>query len=112
VPLAPAARDVISAVYYVRTLPLANGDRYQFPVNEGGRNLVVELTVSRRESIIVQGTPTPAIRTDPRLRRRAERRRPMVASLWFSDDARKVPLAMDLEAPFGRVRLELVDYRP
>lgn len=110
-PLAAGARDVVSAVFYVRTLPMSPGDRYLFPVNEGGRNLVVELTVVGRETIAVQGQQVSAIRAEPKMRRRAERRRPIQASIWFSDDERKVPLALDLDAPFGRVRLELVGYK-
>ena len=109
-PLAPQARDAISAVFYARTLPLAVGDRYLIPVNEAGRNLVVELVVAARETIGFAGQQQRAIRLEPRMRRRAERRRPVTATLWVSDDERRVPLALDLDAPFGRVRLELIRY--
>jgi hypothetical protein len=50
------------------------------------------------------------VRLDPRIRRQVERRRPIVAVLWLSDDERKVPVAMDIDAAFGRVRLELTSY--
>ncbi|MGH9345974.1 MAG: DUF3108 domain-containing protein [Vicinamibacterales bacterium] len=111
-PLAESARDILSAVFYARTLPLIDGDRYLIPVNEGGRNLVVELAVAGRESITVQGRQVPSIRLDPRVRRRFERRRPVSATLWLSDDGPRVPLALDLDAAFGRVRLELISYQP
>jgi hypothetical protein len=39
-------------------------------------------------------------------------RRSATATLWVSDDARKIPVALDLEAGFGRIRLELVHYTP
>jgi len=110
-PLAKSARDAISAVFYARTLPLRDGDRYLIPVNEAGRNLVVELLVAGRELITVQGRDAAAIRLEPRIRRRVERRRPVTATMWVSDDDRKVPLALDLDAAFGRVRLELISYR-
>lgn len=109
-PLAAWARDAISAVFYARTLPLDVGERYVLPVNEGGRNMIVELGVTGRETISVQGNSVTAIRVDPRLRQRAARRRAATAALWFSDDPRRVPLAIDVDAPFGRVRLELVSY--
>ncbi len=109
-PLAHAARDAVSAVFYVRTLPLTNGERYLIPVNEAGRNLVVDVRVVGRDTIAIQGRQVSAIRVDPRLRRRTERRRPVTATLWLSDDHRKIPLALDVDAGFGRVRLELVAY--
>ena len=110
-PLARSARDAISAVFYARTLPLVTGDRYLIPVNEAGRNLVVDLVVAGRERITIQGREVAAIRLEPQMRRRVERRRPIAATLWVSDDERKVPLALDLDANFGRVRLELVSYQ-
>jgi hypothetical protein len=110
-PLAKSARDAISAVFYARTLPLAAGDRYLIPVNEAGRNLVIDLVVAGRETTTVQGREVAAIRLEPRMRRRVERRRPVTATLWVSDDDRKVPVALDLDAAFGRVRLELVSYQ-
>ncbi|MGH8187327.1 MAG: DUF3108 domain-containing protein, partial [Steroidobacteraceae bacterium] len=110
-PLASSARDAISAVFYARTLPLATGNRYLIPVNEAGRNLVVDLAVAGRETITVQKREVAAIRLEPRMRRRVERRRPVTATLWVSDDERKVPVALDLDANFGRVRLELVSYQ-
>jgi hypothetical protein len=109
-PLAESARDAIAAVFYVRTLPLAHGSRYRFPVNEAGRSMVVDVRVGPKETITVQGRTMATVRLDPRIRRQVERRRPIVAVLWLSDDERKVPVAMDIDAAFGRVRLELTSY--
>jgi hypothetical protein len=109
-PLVESARDAVSAVFYTRTMPLVNGDTYRIPVNEAGRSMVIDLTVAGRETITVQGREVSAIRVDPRIRRRVERRHPIAAVLWLSDDERKLPLAMDIEAAFGRVRLELISY--
>jgi hypothetical protein len=111
-PLAPGSRDAIAAVFYARTLPLEPGRHFVIPVNEAGRQLAVELAVTRRERITVQGRDMSAIRLDPRVRQGAAPRRAAAAILWVSDDSRKVPLALDLEAGFGRIRLELVSYTP
>ena len=93
-PMSPRARDAIAALFYARTLPLRAGDHVRFPVNEAGRNVVVELAV----------TPT--------LERRVEDRQPVVSTLWLSNDLHRVPVLLDLDAGFGRVRVELVSYRP
>jgi hypothetical protein len=111
-PLAPGSRDAIAAVFYARTLPLEPGRRFLIPVNEAGRQIVVELVVTSRERIVVNGRAVTALRLDPQMRRGAAPRRTATATLWVSDDARKVPVALELEAGFGHIRLELVSYTP
>ena len=110
-PLAPASRDAIAALFYVRTLALEPGRTFLIPVNEAGRQVIVELRVAGRESIQVQGRTTNAIRLEPRFRQGAAARRSATATIWVSDDGRRVPLMLDLDAGFGRVHVELVNYR-
>ena len=110
-PLPPESRDAISALFYARTLPLEPGARHVFPVNDSGQNLQVELSVEGRETVEVADRPVDAIRLRPRLQRRLERRQPLRATLWVSADASRVPVLLELEAGFGRVRVELIDYQ-
>jgi hypothetical protein len=110
-PLPEQARDALSALFYVRTLPLERGEVVQFPVDEAGRNVVVALTVAGVETIDVNGTPTPAIRLDPQIRQRVERRQPVTGTVWMSTDRRRVPLKVAVEAAFGRVTLQLTGYQ-
>lgn len=109
-PLAPDARDALATLFYVRTLPLDPPDRVAIPVNEAGRNLVVELDVVRHETVAVRGRQHAAIRVEPRIRQRIQRRRPPEATVWLSRDDRRVPLAFEVAAAFGRVRGELLEY--
>jgi hypothetical protein len=111
-PLLPNARDAIAALFYVRTLPLHDGAQYRFPVNEAGRNLIIELTVDRREMIRVQGRDVAAWRLTPKIQRRVEEREQLAATVWLSDDDRHVPLALELDAGFGHARVELASYQP
>jgi hypothetical protein len=110
-PMFPQARDAIAALFYARTLPLREGVHYRFPVNEAGRNLIVELSVDGRENIRVQGRDVDALRIIPRLQRRVEEREQLSAILWLSNEARRVPLAVDIDARFGHIRVELESYR-
>jgi hypothetical protein len=110
-PLDRGARDAIAALFYVRTLPLAAGLRYLVPINEAGRNLRLDLAVTVLETITVQGESRRAWRLEPVLRQRVERRRAPIASMWVSDDARRLPLAVEVRAAFGRVRMELLNHR-
>jgi len=111
-PMAPRARDAISALFYVRTLPLRTGERVRFPVNEAGRNLVAEVTVDGVDRITSLRKRVEAIRVTPVLQRRAADRQPLAATIWLSNDDRRLPLILDLDAGFGHVRVELVSYRP
>jgi hypothetical protein len=69
-PMPPHARDAIAALFYVRTLPLRTGEHIRFPVNEAGRNLVVELAVEGIERVHAEGHDVDAIRLSPRIERR------------------------------------------
>jgi hypothetical protein len=111
-PLPPGARDALTALWYVRTLPLAAGFSLAMPLNEAGRNLALTVAVPVREMVTIDGASVPAWRVEPRFTARVQRRQPIESTLWLSDDARRVPLLVEVTAGFGRVRLKLVDYRP
>ena len=110
-PLAPGARDAIAAFFFIRTLALERDTRLTIPVNEAGGNLVLELNVIGPEAVSVGGQQRDAIRVEPRIRRRVERRPPPTATVWVSADRRRIPLAFEVRAGFGRVRAELIEYR-
>ncbi len=111
-PLSVGARDALTALWYVRTLSLAPGDSLAMPLNEAGRNLALTVTVPARETIEIDGAPVAALRVEPRFTARVQRRQAIESTIWLSDDARRVPLMVEVAAGFGRVRLKLVDYRP
>ncbi len=101
-----AARDALTALYYVRTLPLTQGSIVNVPINEAGSILQLQVAAAEPETITYRGQPTAAVRLEPRLMRRIERRRPVTMTLWMSADGR-IPLRAVLQAGFGRVRAEL-----
>jgi hypothetical protein len=111
-PLAAHARDSLAALWYLRTLPLEPGSNLQLPINEGGRNMTAAVTVAGRERVDAAGRSQEAIRLEPVISTRVQRRQPIRVTIWISADDRRVPLAADVAAGFGRVSLKLVDYRP
>jgi hypothetical protein len=106
----PGARDPIAAFFYLRTLSLAPGTNLQVPVNDNGRNLILDVRVDGIEPITIAGHAHDALRVTPILRQRIERRQPLDITVWLSRDARQIPLAADVRAGFGTVRLELERY--
>ena len=104
----PATRDALTALFYVRTQPLAVGDSITAPVSDGGRNLIVQVKVTRRERITVTDDSAMQSALEPAIVERVPRRDPIQSVVWISDDARKVVVAADIAAGFGRLRLELL----
>lgn len=108
---AEAARDALTAFYYVRTLSLTPGSIVTVPLNEAGANLVLQVSAAEQETITYNGQSIAAVRLEPRLMRRIERRQPLAMTVWLSADARRIPLRMILQGGFGRVRVELRAYQ-
>jgi hypothetical protein len=106
-PLAPSARDPLSALFYVRTLPLTPSSRFTLPLSDNGRASQLEVSVGSVETIVLDGRPWSAWKLEPRQRQRIEREDPPHMTVWLSADARRVPLRFDVAAGFGSVRAEL-----
>jgi hypothetical protein len=109
-PLGLDARDPMSALFYLRTLPMSGGSRFTLPLSDNGRPWTLDVAVDRLESILVEGQPWSAWKIEPRLANRFERHR-LTISAWVSADPRHVPLRVEVVAPFGSVRLDLASYR-
>lgn len=107
-PLAPGARDALSAFYYARTIALEPGGELLIPVSEGGRQLAVRITAGGIEKVSCRGTAMEALRLDIGIEERIARRRPIEATLWMSRDLRRIPLVIEVAAGFGNFRAELV----
>jgi hypothetical protein len=110
-PLAAEARDPLTALFYLRTLPLSTGSRFVFPLTDTGRPSTLDVTVGPLETITLGARSWTAWRVEPRIRNRVERRAPLALTAWLSDDARRLPIAVEVAAEFGKARVELVEYR-
>jgi uncharacterized membrane protein YhaH (DUF805 family) len=108
---APTSRDAFSALYYVRTLPLAPGTIVTVPLHEAGASLLLQVSVADTETIEQRGRSIRALRLEPRVMRRLERQRPVSITLWLSTDVHRIPLRALVDAGFGRIRLELKEHR-
>ena len=109
-PLGADARDPLSALFYIRTLPIANGSHFLLPISDNGRRLKLDLTTERLESIVLDGRAWSAWKLVPRLSERIERDS-LTLSAWVSADDRRIPLLVEVSAGFGSARVELASYR-
>jgi hypothetical protein len=110
-PLAPDARDPMTALFYVRTLPLQPGSTFSLPLSDNGRPARLEVGVGPVETVEAGGRAFEAWKVEPRVRQRIERRQPLAITAWVTADARRIPVRVDVEGPFGTVRVELTNYR-
>jgi uncharacterized protein DUF3108 len=110
-PMARAARDPISTLFFLRTLPLQHGSRFSLPLADNGRQARIDAQVGPQEDLSVDGRPWRAWKVDAHVRESVERRAPPAMAVWISSDPQRIPLVLQVEGDFGTVRAELTSYR-
>jgi hypothetical protein len=103
----PQARDAVSALYYLRTLPLAPGGSVAIPVVENGRHSTLVVTAGGRERIPVAGRDVDALRIEARLEQRVQRRRPPEVTAWLEAAGPRRLIVAEVRAVFGNLRVQL-----
>jgi hypothetical protein len=97
--------DVISGIMYLRTLPLTAGSSYTFPVNDGGKTVDVTAKVEARETIKVPAGTFKTIRVSPESS--DNKKLQGKAWIWYTDDARRIPVQMRGKMYWGLLDLKL-----
>lgn len=109
--LAADTQDPLSAIYALRTMRPEAGVRTTIPIADGGRIYRVAVTYGQRERVttgigeISAWQITPVIFDD---RKQVPARR---LWLWLSDDARRLPVKLQVDLPVGSFQLVLRDVR-
>jgi hypothetical protein len=97
--------DVISGLMYLRTLPLAAGGSYTFPVNDGNKTVDVTAKVEARETIKVPAGTFKTIRVSPESGDNFKLKGKIW--IWYTDDARRIPVQMRGKMYWGMLDLKL-----
>jgi hypothetical protein len=93
--------DELAFLYYLRTVPLKVGATYQIPrYFKTGYNPIQVRVLSRGDWQLPEGRTVPALNLEITSRG-------MLMSVTMTDDARRLPVELELPLPFGRVTLEL-----
>jgi Protein of unknown function (DUF3108) len=100
------AIDELGFLYYLRTVPLEVGKSYSFSrYFKTGYNPIL-VRVTGRESLALPGGRTaPCLVVEVTARGQT-------MGVRFTDDARRLPVSMDLPLPYGSVTLELASMTP
>jgi hypothetical protein len=93
--------DELAFLYYLRTVPLKLGATYQFPrYFKTGYNPIQVRVVSRDVRALPGGGTAPVLQLEVTSRS-------LRMSVGMTDDARRLPVEMELPLPFGRITLAL-----
>lgn len=93
--------DELAFLYYLRTVPLKVGATYEFPrYFKTGYNPIQVRVVGREVRPLPGGRSAPVLLLEVTSRS-------LRMSVGMTDDARRLPVVMELPLPFGRITLEL-----
>jgi hypothetical protein len=107
------ASDVVTALYYVGSLPLQPNGIYSFPLNDGSKTQNVEVVVEAREQVKVPAGTYSAIRVQPYSTTTPPKERGKIW-VWYSDDDARTPVQMKAKMSWGTLtfRLKQIEHQP
>lgn len=104
-----AAHDIISAIYYLRTQPLATGQSFELVVSDDGQTYRVPVRVFERKTMRTVAGRVATLRLEVGLFGEGH----LVSdhagkmTLWLTDDARRLPVRARLDADLGTLDIKL-----
>ncbi len=102
-PIAPFSQDTVSALYYLRTIPLPTGAVITLPIVSEGKILEGVCTVVRREKVDSPLGRVAAIVIKPEIKFQGMLRKNGDSFLWLTDDDRRIPLRLEAKVKIGVV---------
>jgi hypothetical protein len=103
------AHDIISGLYELRTLSLEPGKTIFLPVSDGKKSVNMKIECQRREEIKTLLGPRKTLLYEIFAFNDVLFRRPGHVHVWLTDDARRVPVQIEIRLQFtiGTVTLRL-----
>ncbi len=98
--------DVVSAIFYLGSLPLLPDAVYTFPLNDGGTTVNVRAKVEAREEIKTDAGTYKTIRVAPEASSGGVKQRGKLW-IWYSDDGRRIPVQIRTRMFWGTLTFKL-----
>ena len=105
-PIPACTLDVLSSVYYVASLPLSPGSSFSFPINDGNKTANLDVNVTKREEVHTEAGTFDTILVEPQASSEIIKSRGNIW-VWYSDDARRIPVKMRGKLKWGTLTLTL-----
>jgi hypothetical protein len=107
----PFAQDVLSSLYYLRTMDLEVGKTYSIDAHSGDLSWPLSVKVLRKETVKVPAGEFETFVVEPSIREgsgifQAKGK----LRVWLTDDQYKIPVMMSSKIPVGSIIAELVGY--
>lgn len=109
--IAPRTQDVLTSMYYIRTLPLKVGQSIALANHTDGKNYPLVVRVLRKERITVEAGTFDCLVVEPFLRGPAIFNQKGRLTVWMTDDRYKIPVLMKSKVIIGAVSAVLKDFR-
>ncbi len=106
----PHALDVLSCLYYARTLPLEVGSTYYIESHIDNRNYPLEITVHEKDHIRVPAGEFDCIMVQPSLQSQGLFDQQGEIWVWLTDDERHMPVLMRSAIVIGEIVCVLENY--
>ena len=103
--LAGCATDVITGFYYLQSLPLQLGEKYEFPISDG-KTTIVRATVEKREQIRAPAGTSRCVMVTAEAVSGPLQNKGKVW-VWFSEDPSHVPVQMRVKLGWGTLLFRL-----
>jgi len=107
-PVPECVHDILSAFYYVRSLPLATGEVFDFPLNDGGPTISIRLEVQAIEEVETEVGTFEAFRVEPHVFSGQLFQQKGRMFVWFSTDERRIPVQLRAQIGIGTIVASLV----
>ncbi len=111
VPIAPRTQDVLSALYYVRTLPLKVGQSIAVANHTDGRNYPLVVKVLAEDRVTVEAGTFDCLVVEPFLRYPGIFTQKGRMKVWVTNDKYKIPVLVKSKVIIGEVSAVLKDYK-
>jgi hypothetical protein len=111
VPIPPMAQDVLSAMYYVRTLPLEVGQSISLANHTDGKNYPLIVKVHARERVKVDAGEFDCFVVEPILRGPGVFTQKGRLTVWVTADEHRIPVLMKSKVVIGHVAAVLKSYQ-
>jgi len=110
VPIPPNTHDFLTALYYVRTLPIDVGQAISMANHTGGKNYPIYIKVLRRERVKVPAGKFDCIVVEPVLQTTSIFEHKGKLTIWLTDDTVKMPVLMRSKVVIGAFEAVLKEY--
>jgi Protein of unknown function (DUF3108) len=97
--------DMVTGFYYLQSLPLQLGARYEFPISDG-KSTIIRASVDKREQIKVPAGTFPAVMVTAEATSGSLQAKGKVW-VWYSDDASHTPVQMRVKLGWGTLLFRL-----